>query len=241
MEEIETVILAGGFGMRFGEKTKKVPKPMIKLGREPILIHIIKKYINSKCFSFIIATGYKYNVINKYFSSRSLKIEKIGLYSYAYTLKINNIKVYIKTIYTGLNTLTGTRILKLDKYIQSSRFYLTYGDGLSDVNLRKLFKFHLKSKCLGTVTSVRPPARFGELIIKNNLVQSFKEKPQLKDGWINGGFFIFEKKFIKLIDKKRNVMLEKQPLETLTKKKNSRHFIIMDFGNAWIHSEIIIY
>ncbi len=224
MEKIDTVILAGGFGTRLSEKTKYIPKPMIKLGSDPILLHIIKKYIYSGCDSFIIATGYKYNIINNYFKSKCKSLKKIGAKSYLYKLKINKTNISIKSIYTGYNSFTGTRIIKISKYINSRRFFLTYGDGLSDLDLNKLLNFHIKKKAIGTVTSVRPPARFGELIIKNNIVVSFKEKPQLTDGWINGGFFVFEKNFTKIINKKKNVMLERQPLTTLTRKKDLAAF-----------------
>ena len=140
-------------------------------------------------------------------------------------INVNKIKIEVKAIYTGLTTLTGTRILRSGSYINSKRFFLTYGDGLCDVNLKKLLNFHKEIKSIGTVTGVRPPARFGELIIKNKIVHSFKEKPQLKDGWINGGFFVFEKEFIKIIDKKNNVMLERQPLETLARKRKFSAFL----------------
>lgn len=225
MEKLETLILAGGFGMRLSEKTKKIPKPMIKIGKDPILMHIIKKYVSAGVVNFVIATGYKYNVINQYFKSKSLKTIKINKNSYHYLININKMKIEVKTIYTGLTTLTGTRILRSGNYISSKRFFLTYGDGLCNVNLKKLVNFHKEMKSIGTVTSVRPPARFGELVIKNKMVHSFKEKPQLKDGWINGGFFVFEKEFIKIIDKKKNVMLERQPLETLTRKRKFSAFL----------------
>ena len=116
--------------------------------------------------------------------------------------------------------MTGSRILKIKKYIKTNKFFLTYGDGLSNVNLKKLLNFHNKHKKIATITGVKPPVRFGELIIKNDMVISFKEKPQLSDGWINGGFFVFENSFFKIISKKINVMLERQPLESLTRKKN---------------------
>ena len=219
MEKIDTIILAGGFGSRISEKTKIIPKPMINIGNEPIIMHIIKKYNNAGIESFIIATGYKFNIINNFFKSKSLKYKKIDKNSFSFICKIKKGKINIKTVYTGLETLTGTRILKLKKHIKTNKFFLTYGDGLSNVNLNKLLNFHNKHKKIATVTSVRPPVRFGELTIRNNLVTSFKEKPQLTDGWINGGFFVFENNFFKIINKKVNVMLERQPLESLTKKK----------------------
>lgn len=219
MEKIDTIILAGGFGSRISEKTKIIPKPMINIGNEPIIMHIIKKYNNAGIESFIIATGYKFNIINNFFKSKSLKYKKIDKNSFSFICKIKKGKINIKTVYTGLKTLTGTRILKLKKHIKTNKFFLTYGDGLSNVNLNKLLNFHNKHKKIATITSVRPPVRFGELTIRNNLVTSFKEKPQLTDGWINGGFFVFENNFFKIINKKVNVMLERQPLESLTKKK----------------------
>ena len=219
MEKIDTVILAGGFGTRISEKTKIIPKPMINIGKDPIIIHIIKKYQKAGLESFIIATGYKFNVINNFFKSKCLNYYKIGKNSYLFDYKIKRKIIKIKTIYTGQKTLTGTRLLKLKKYIKTKKFFLTYGDGLSDVNLNKLLNFHNKYKKTATITGVRPPVRFGELIIKNDLVTSFKEKPQLNDGWINGGFFVFENTFFKIINKKINVMLERQPLESLTRKK----------------------
>lgn len=219
MEKIDTVILAGGFGTRISEKTKTIPKPMIYIGKEPILIHIIKKYHREGIESFIIATGYKFNIINNFFKSKCINQKKIDKYSYSFDYKIKKKIIKIKVIFTGFKTLTGTRILKISKYIKTKNFFLTYGDGLSDVNLKKLLVFHNKHKKIATITAVRPPVRFGELVIKNNLVTSFKEKPQLNDGWINGGFFVFEDSFFKIISKKKNVMLERQPLEILTKKR----------------------
>ena len=177
MEKIDTVILAGGFGTRISEKTKVIPKPMIKIGKDPIISHIINKYVRAGVDSFIIATGYKQNVINDYFKIKSKDFRKIDKNSYLFNLKIKDKKIEIKTIYTGQKTLTGTRVLKLKKYINSKIFFLTYGDGLSNVNLKKLLNFHHKNKKIATVTSVRPPIRFGELKIKKNSVISFKEKP----------------------------------------------------------------
>ena len=219
MEKIDTVILAGGFGTRISEKTKIIPKPMIYIGNEPILIHIIKKYHRAGIESFIIATGYKFNIINDFFKLRCFNLKKIYKNSYSFDYKIKKKIIKIKVIFTGHTTLTGTRILKIRKYIKTKTFFLTYGDGLSDVNLKKLLFFHNKHKKIATITAVRPPVRFGELVIKNDLVTSFKEKPQLKDGWINGGFFVFKDSFFKIISKKKNVMLERQPLESLTKKQ----------------------
>jgi len=219
VEKIDTVILAGGFGTRISEKTKIIPKPMISIGNDPILLHIIKKYHRAGIDSFVIATGYKFNIVNDFFKKKSLNYEKIEKNSFSFNYKIEKKIIKIKTIFTGHKTLTGTRILKIKRYIKTKKFFLTYGDGLSNVNLKELLNFHNRNKRIATITAVRPPVRFGELVIKNDLVTSFKEKPQLNDGWINGGFFVFEDNFFKIIKKKKNVMLERQPLESLTKKK----------------------
>jgi glucose-1-phosphate cytidylyltransferase len=204
---MKVVILAGGKGTRLSEYTKTIPKPMVKIGNIPILVHIINFYKKYGLRDFIIAGGYKYNVIKKYFAKKKIKNTKITV------------------INTGINSLTGTRIKKLKKYLNET-FMLTYGDGLADINLRKLYKFHKKHKKKITITAVHPPARFGELKLSGNKVISFKEKPQLQKGWINGGFFIVEPDFLKLIDKK-NIMLERNPLQKATKKK-----ILMAFKHS---------
>lgn len=199
---MKVVILAGGKGTRISEYTKSIPKPMIKIGSKPIIEHIIKYYMNYGFKEFLVAGGYKYSIIKNYFKRK----------------KIANIKV----INTGLESLTGRRLIKLKKELKST-FMLTYGDGLSNINLNKLLKFHKKNKKKITVTAVHPPARFGELTISNNLVKKFEEKPQLQKGWINGGFFVVEPEFLKFIGKK-NVMLERSPLTKAAKKKNFAAF-----------------
>ena len=195
---MKVVILAGGKGSRIAEYTKSVPKPMIQIGSKPIIEHIINYYIKFGFKDFLIAGGYKYSVIKKYFKKKKF---------------LANIKV----INTGLETLTGTRLLKLSKELNET-FMLTYGDGLSNINLKKLLKFHKKSKKKITLSAVHPPARFGELEISKNIVTKFEEKPQLQKGWINGGFFVVEPEFLNLIGNK-NVMLERTPLKKAVKKK----------------------
>jgi len=196
---MKCVILAGGKGTRISEYTKLIPKPMIKIGSKPILEHIIKYYMKYGFKDFIIAGGYKYSIIKNYFKKRK---------------NLANIKV----INTGISSLTGKRLVELKNELTET-FMLTYGDGLSDVNLSKLLKFHKKNKKKITVTAVHPPARFGELEINNNLVKTFEEKPQLQKGWINGGFFVVEPQFLKFIGNK-NVMLERSPLTKAVKTKN---------------------
>jgi glucose-1-phosphate cytidylyltransferase len=196
---MKVVILAGGLGTRISEYTKSIPKPMIKVGKFPLLIHIMKHYSSFGYKDFYIALGYKGRVIKEYFKKKKFNWN-------------------INLINTGQNTMTGGRLKRLKKYLGNEDFFLTYGDGLSNVNLKKLLKFHKKNKKLVTLTAVRPPARFGAIKIKSNLVNYFKEKSKMDEGWINGGFFIVSSKFINFI-KGDKTYLEREPLEKVTKIK----------------------
>jgi len=199
---MKVIILAGGKGTRISEYTHKIPKPMIRIGGMPILLHIIKLFESYNFNEIIIASGYKSDVIKKFFSNKK-KFSKI------------------KVINTGNKTMTGGRILRLQKYFKKNEnFFMTYGDGLSNVNLDKLKKFHELNNKLATVTAVRPPIRFGELNVgKRNIVKKFEEKPQLKYGWINGGFFILNYEIFKYI-KNDHILFEREPMERLAKRKN---------------------
>ena len=199
---MKVVILCGGTGSRIALETKKLPKPMIKIGKKPILIHIMEHYKKQGFNHFILACGYKHKIIKKYFKKKIIK------------------KLKVKVVNTGLNTLTGLRLKRLKKYFNKNEiFYLTYGDGVSDINIKKLLKFHKKNKKIATLTAVHPPARFGELKLKKNKLVEFNEKPQLTDGWINGGFFVFNEKIFKYLTNK-NSMLEREFIQRLIKKKN---------------------
>ena len=202
--KLPVVILAGGKGSRIIEYTKVIPKPLIKVSRVPILIRIIEHYISYGFEDFIIATGYLHNVINKYFYKKFKKKGNEYIYN-------QNVKV--KLVFTGLNTMTGGRVLRLKKYLtkKNTQFCLTYGDGLSDINLSKLFIFHKKHKKIATLTTVRPPARFGYLKLKKDQVLKFGEKKNVDAGWINGGFFIFNEKIFNYIDND-TTFLEREPL-----------------------------
>ena len=209
---MKIIILAGGKGTRISEYTKTIPKPMIKIGNRPILIHIINHYTNYGYKDFYIALGYKKNIILDYFK-KFKKIDKPFLHT------VNKKKIRITLSYTGENTLTGGRIKRMKKFINKNEdFMFTYGDGVSNVNIKKLYSFHKKNKKLVTVTAVRPPARFGEITLKKSRVTSFKEKPQVSEGWINGGFFVAKYNFFNLI-KGDKTILEKEPLEIASKKK----------------------
>lgn len=209
---MKVVILAGGFGTRLSEYTNSIPKPMVKIGKFPIVIHIMSHYVKYGFFDFILATGYKSEIFKKYFKKYKKSRNK-------FEITINKKKCSVNILDTGLKTLTGGRLKKIGKYLNNDQdFMFTYGDGVSSVNIKKLYNFHKKNKKMITVTAVRPPARFGEIVLKKNKVTSFKEKPQVTNGWINGGFFVAKKQFLKLIKGDKDI-LEKKPLETACKKK----------------------
>ena len=201
---MKVVLLAGGFGTRISEYTKTIPKPMINIGGKPLLWHIMRLYARQGFKDFYIALGYRGEVIKKYFNKQF------------YDWNINLID-------TGQNTMTGGRLKRLKKYLENETFMLTYGDGLSNINLKKLVSFHKKNKKLVTLTAVRPPARFGVLKLKGNYVDYFKEKSKLDEGWINGGFFVIEPEFFQFI-KKDGTYLEREPLEQVTKKRQLAAF-----------------
>jgi glucose-1-phosphate cytidylyltransferase len=195
---MQLVILAGGFGTRLSEETDTIPKPMVKIGEKPIIWHIIKYY---SCFGFndfIICGGYKVNILYKYFS---------------HLKEIWNVKV----INTGIGTNTGERIKRIKKFINGD-FCLTYGDGLSDVNIHSLIKFHKKKNHIITLTGVRPIPKYGKLFFKGNLVYKFCEKDAYKENWINGGFFVCSKKIFRYF-KKVNSIFETDVLIGLVNEK----------------------
>ena len=193
---MKTIILCGGYGTRLSEETIIKPKPMVKIGNKPILEHIMNIYKYYGYNKFVLALGYKSEYIKKFYKN----------------------KKNIELVYTGKDTKTGGRLLRLKNYLKNEKtFMLTYGDGVSNINIKKAVRFHKKHGKIATITAVRPPLRFGELKISRNKVKSFKEKPQVGQSWINGGFFVFNKKVLNFI-KDDQTMLEKEPLEKLTKK-----------------------
>ena len=201
---MKVIFLAGGFGTRLSEYTKDIPKPMIKIGGQPILLHIMKLYAKHGFKDFYIALGYRGEIIKSFFNKRFFDWN-------------------INLIETGKNTMTGGRLKRLKKYIGNETFMATYGDGVSNINLKKLLKFHKKNKKLVTLTAVRPPARFGALKLKGSRVNYFKEKSKLDEGWINGGFFVMEPEFLNYI-KNDKTYLEREPLEKVTKKRELAAF-----------------
>lgn len=220
INKIKVVILAGGLGTRLSEYTKLIPKPMINVRKKPILFHIIEHYQKFGFRDFIIATGYKSDYIVEYFKNKKFFKEIKSK-----TEKKNKHKLFIQEknlssfniVETGLNTMTGGRIKRLKKHLSSQEhFCLTYGDGVSDVNLKNVLNLHIKRNKIATVTAVRPPSRFGALKIKRSRVEQFQEKTNFFDSWINGGFFIFKTSLLKFI-KGDSTYLEKEPLQKISK------------------------
>jgi len=227
---MDAIILCGGKGTRLSEETINKPKPMVEIGGKPILWHIMKIYSHFGVTRFILALGYKGEQIKKYFynykiigSDFSLKMD--SEYNIEYLNQSNEKSWEVIFVDTGEETLKGGRIKRLEKYINSNIFHLTYGDGLSDVNLNKLVDFHNSHGCIGTVTAVRPPSRFGELSIdEENTVLCLEEKPQMGRGLINGGFFVFDKKVLSYLTDEKDCDFEFGPLQQISMKGQLKAF-----------------
>lgn len=206
----EVIILCGGMGTRMREETEFRPKPMVEIGGKPMLWHIMKHYSHYGFNKFILALGYKGEQIKKYFHDHG-HLTKVRAASDEGCWEITCVD-------TGLKTLKGGRIKRLEPHIHEEYFHLTYGDGLSDVNLEKLEAFHKRHGRIGTVTAVRPPSRFGEMAISGNRVREFEEKPQLSTGHINGGYFIFNRDLLKYLTVSEDCDFEFGALQKLSKK-----------------------
>jgi glucose-1-phosphate cytidylyltransferase len=230
---MKVVILAGGQGSRISEESFIKPKPLLEIGSKPIIWHIMKIYSYYGLNEFIICCGYKGYLIKEYFANYSLHTTDITV-----DVRNNKITVHkkktepwkITLVDTGDSSQTGERIKRIKKYVGDT-FCLTYGDGLSSINIKNLIKFHNKNKKLATVLAVKPAGRFGSIKIKNNLVEQFLEKPQGDNSWINGGFFILNKKIFKYIQE-NNSIWEREPLENLAKNKQLNAFKFEGFWYA---------
>jgi len=216
---MKVIILAGGYGTRLGNITETIPKPMVKIGGKPIIWHIMKIYSTAGYNDFIISLGYKGEVIKEYFFN-------YNIYSNDFTTNTNTGEVTISAneisenwnitlVDTGLNTLKGARVKRIDKYLEDDTNMITYGDGVADINISDLVKFHKSHNKIVTITGVNPPSRFGEIIEKDNKLISFKEKPQASDGLINGGFIVFNKELLNYLTVDSMCELEYGPFEKL--------------------------
>ena len=216
---MKAVILAGGFGTRISEETQLKPKPLIEIGGMPLLWHIMKTYSSHGINDFIICCGYRGYLIKEYLANYALHMSDVTI-----DIQKNETVVHknlgepwkVTLVDTGLNTMTGGRLKKVEQYVSNESFCFTYGDGLSNVDISKLISFHKEKKTKSTITAVQPPGRFGVLNMDKDKISDFKEKPQGDGNWINGGYFVLEPSIFEYI-KDENTVWEQEPLEKLAK------------------------
>lgn len=216
---MKVILLAGGFGTRLSEYTTTIPKPMVEIGGKPILWHIMNRYAFFGHKDFYIALGYKAEIIKQYFSNYHIKNSDFSVNigtGETMALKPSNDNWQVTLVDTGINTMTGGRIKRMQSYLGNNEpVLMTYGDGVSNIDIDALLDFHKSHGKMVTMSAVRPTARFGELEIMDDHVISFEEKPQLQQGWINGGYFVFQPEFFDLIDGDAT-MMEREPIEKVT-------------------------
>lgn len=218
---MKVVILAGGFGTRLSEETDIKPKPMVEIGGKPILWHIMKIYSAYGFNDFIICLGYKGYVIKEYFANYFLHMSDVTIDLKNNQIEVHNVKAEpwkVTLVDTGLNTMTGGRIKRVEDYIGNETFMLTYGDGIGNINIRDLLEFHKTHGKYATLTGVQPSGRFGALDLEETQVKAFKEKPKGDGAWINGGFFVLEPQIFEYIEGDETIW-ERDPLENLAKDR----------------------
>ena len=216
---MKVIILAGGYGTRLSEYTGTIPKPMVQIGGKPILWHIMKTYAKFNHKDFYVALGYKAEIIKDYFVNyRVLNSDfRVDLDSGLISpYQIDQVDWKVSLINTGEHTMTGGRLKRLQSYIGKEAFMLTYGDGVADIDLDALLAFHKSHGKMVTVSAVRPAARFGELELDGARVDCFQEKPQMQDGWVNGGYFVIQPEFFEFISSDV-MLLEREPLESVAR------------------------
>lgn len=228
---MKVVILAGGLGTRLAEETEVKPKPMVEVGGRPILWHIMKIYAHHGFKEFFIALGYKGEVIKRFFYDYHSLNGNISIDFSDGRIDVSDRECEdwkVHLIETGQNSMTGGRVKRLTEYLRGEPFMVTYGDGVGNINIAELAKFHRSHGKLGTVTAVHPPARYGELIINEDLTTEFSEKPQTHEGWINGGFLIFEPQVLDYLSGDKSI-LEIEALERLAKENQLVAYKHYDF------------
>lgn len=231
---MKAVILAGGMGTRISEETASKPKPMVEVGGRPLLWHIMKMYSMHGVNDFVVCLGYKGYLIKEYFANYFLHMSDV-----TFDMSSNRMEVHqasaepwrVTLVDTGESTMTGGRVKRVRRYLGDENFCLTYGDGVSDVNIRALIEFHGKHGKLATLTAVQPPGRFGALQTEGDCVLSFQEKPQGDGGWINGGFFVLSPKVIDYVEGDETVW-EREPLQSLAADGQMRAFKHSGFWQA---------
>jgi len=229
---VKVVILAGGLGTRLSEETVVRPKPMVEIGGKPILWHILKIYSSFGLNDFVICLGYKGYVIKEYFANYFLHMSDVTFDMAGNTMQVHHQKVEpwrVTLVDTGEHSMTGGRLKRVRDYLDAEPFCMTYGDGLSDINVVDLVKFHNNQKTLATVTAVQPPGRFGALNVDSrNLISGFAEKPLGDGGWINGGFFVLSPKVLDYVGGDESVW-EREPLESLANEGNLSAYLHRGF------------
>ena len=218
---MKAVILAGGLGTRISEESHLKPKPMIEIGGKPILWHVLKIYSTYGINDFVICCGYKGYVIKEYFANYFLHMSDVTFDMSNNTMEVHHKKAEpwkVTLVNTGTDTMTGGRLRRVREYLGDGTFCMTYGDGLSDVNIRKVIEFHQQEKRLATTTAIQTSGRYGALNIKSNQVLDFEEKPKSDGAWINGGFFVLEPAVIDLIEGDSTIW-ERYPLEHLAQER----------------------
>jgi glucose-1-phosphate cytidylyltransferase len=232
---MKTVLLCGGFGTRIRDVADDIPKPLIKVGKMPILWHLIGYYASFGCTDFVLCLGYKSETIVNFFKDQNGEVKSLGKQTelasiHKFSGLINNIECNVTMADTGLEAMTGARLRKVKPLVDNETFMLSYGDGLSDVDITKLVEHHRSRKKLLTVTGVRPPSRFGELQVdeKNNVI-GFNEKPQASGGRISGGFFVCETDVFNYLENREDLVFEKEPIQSIVRDKQMNMYAHDEF------------
>jgi glucose-1-phosphate cytidylyltransferase len=238
MKGKKVVILCGGKGTRIREETEFRPKPMVEIGHKPLLWHIMKIYDAYGFDDFVLCLGYKGEMIKEYFLNYEIMNSD-------FTVELGNNRKHIQIhdshvkdkwkvtlADTGTNSMTGARLKKIEPYIEKDYFLMTYGDGVADIDLKKLVEFHASHKKIATITGVRPPSRFGELVTQGNTVTEFSEKPQIREGYINGGFFVLNREVFNYLNEDEGCIFEREPLEKLANDDQLRVFFHNDYWHC---------